>query len=148
MFSKVRMLVAGAAIATALTLTACGGAGTGGGGGGVVLDTGDGLQYVQTALTLPATGGTVTFNNKSAGLQHNFVLANGGDDVAAQVNAAGQANATTYVAAGDPNVVVNSALLNSGANEAVTVPALAAGTYTYLCTYPGHYDAGMKGVLT
>jgi plastocyanin len=27
-------------------------------------------------------------------------------------------------------------------------PAPAAGAYTYLCTVPGHYTAGMKGTLT
>ncbi|HEU5090712.1 MAG TPA: plastocyanin/azurin family copper-binding protein, partial [Roseiflexaceae bacterium] len=30
----------------------------------------------------------------------------------------------------------------------VTFKAPAPGTYTFLCTYPGHYAAGMKGTLT
>jgi azurin len=146
MFSKVRTVLAGAAVVSALVLTACGG--TNGGSGGVAVDSTPGIAYEETAITLPAAGGPVTFNNKSTGLQHNWVLVRGGDDVAAQVDAAGSADPSDYVPDGDPNVVVATKLLNGGQNETVTVPALPAGQYLYICTYPGHYTAGMKGTLT
>ena len=35
-----------------------------------------------------------------------------------------------------------------GEQETVTFTAPAAGTYTFLCTVPGHYDTGMSGTLT
>ena len=149
MFSKVRALVAGVALASALLLTACGGGGTGGGGAGLTVDSTEGIDFVQKTLTTAAdTAATVTFNNKSAGLQHNWVLVRGGDDVAAQVNTAGQADPSDYVPNDDPNVIAATALINGGANGTAQVPALPAGSYTYICSFPGHYDAGMKGVLT
>ena len=150
MFSKVRVLLASAALASALVLTACGGeGGTGGGAGALSVDSTEGIAYEQTTLTAPAnTATSVTFNNESAGLQHNWVLVRGGDDVAAQVNTAGQADPSDYVPNDDPNVIAATELLNGGASGDAQVPALPAGSYTYLCTFPGHYDAGMKGVLT
>lgn len=135
--------MAGAAVASALMLTACGG-----GGGGLTLNTTDGIAYQQATLTAPAAGGNLKFTNKSSGLQHNFVLVKGGDDVAAQVDEAGQADTTDYVPDGDANVIVASKLLNGGESATVAIPALPAGTYTYLCTFPGHYATGMKGTLT
>ena len=146
MFSKVRIILAGVAVASALALTACGGTG---GGDGPAVNTTEGLAFEQTALTAKAnTATTVSFANKASGLQHNWVLVKGGDDVAAQVDQAGAGAAPSYVPQGDPNVVAASKLLNGGEKDAVSVPALPAGTYTYICTFPGHYDAGMKGVLT
>jgi len=148
MFSKVRILVAGAAVASALVLTACGGGG-GGSAAGVAVDSTAGIAYVQTTLSAAANAATsVTFNNKSAGLQHNWVLVKGGDDVATTVNAAAQADPTDYVPDGDANIVAHTKLLNGGEKETISVAALPAGSYTYLCTFPGHYDAGMKGVMT
>lgn len=147
MFSKVRIMLAGAAVASALVLTACGGGG--GGGGGATVDTTDGIAFAQTTLSIPAnTAASVKFSNKSSGLQHNWVLVKGGDEVAAQVDEAGQADTTDYVPDGDANVAAASKLLNGGESETVSVPALPAGTYTYLCTFPGHYQTGMKGTLT
>ena len=148
MFSNVRILVAGAAVASALVLTACGGS-SGGGAAAKTVDSTAGIAYVQTTLTAGANAASsVTFNNKSAGLQHNWVLVKGGDDVAAAVDAAAQADPTDYVPDGDANVVAYTKLLNGGEKDTVAVPALPAGSYTYLCTFPGHYEAGMKGVLT
>lgn len=144
MFSKVRLMLAGVAVAGATALTACGG----GGGGGATVNTTDGIAFAETSLSLKAdTASTVNFNNKSSGLQHNWVLVKGGDDVAAQVDEAGQADTTDYVP-DDPNVLAHSKLLNGGEKDAVSVPALPAGTYTYLCTFPGHFQTGMKGTLT
>ena len=37
-------------------------------------------------------------------------------------------------------------LLQSGQSQAITVK-LAKGTYEYICTFPGHAAAGMKGLL-
>ncbi|KAB8141792.1 auracyanin [Chloroflexia bacterium SDU3-3] len=148
MFSKVRTLMAGVAVVGAFALSACGGGGGGGGGGGLTLDTGDAISFKETSLSAAAnTPVTLTYNNKSAGLQHNFVLVKGGDDVAAEVNTAGQGEAD-YVPKGNENVLAAGTVLDSGKSETINIPALPAGTYTYICTFPAHYDAGMKGTLT
>jgi FtsP/CotA-like multicopper oxidase with cupredoxin domain len=40
-----------------------------------------------------------------------------------------------------------TAMLDGGATATLEVPGLPAGNYEYLCTVPGHADAGMKGTL-
>lgn len=123
-------------------------AGCGGSSPGAAVGTqGDSFAFEPTTLSLAAnTPTTVTFTNESSSLQHNWVLVRGGDPVAAQVNAAAQ-GAPNYVPEG-PDVIAASNLLNAGANQQVAVPGIEPGMYMYICTFPGHYDAGMKGTLT
>jgi uncharacterized cupredoxin-like copper-binding protein len=45
-------------------------------------------------------------------------------------------------------VIATTAVLNANGEETKEAPAQSAGTYTYICTVPGHYAAGMKGTLT
>ncbi len=77
------------------------------------------------------------------------MLVKGGDDVAAKVDEEG---ATAGTAKGyipdDANIVSNVKLLNGGESGTASFTAPAAGTYTFLCTFPGHYAAGMKGTFT
>ena len=44
--------------------------------------------------------------------------------------------------------VATSELLSAGDSKAFTVSNLAAGSYTFVCTQPGHEQSGMKGTLT
>ena len=44
--------------------------------------------------------------------------------------------------------VAQSELVSAGDSFVFTVNNLAAGTYDFLCTQPGHADSGMKGTLT
>jgi azurin len=47
------------------------------------------------------------------------------------------------------HVLAKTKLLGPGDSDSVTFSAPAApGNYTYLCTFPEHYAAGMKGVMT
>lgn len=148
---KARISFLAFAIIGAFVLAACGG---GGGGGGAPSATqtigtdGEASAYDKTTLLVPdGQEVTLTFNNTSAGQQHNWVLVNGGDDVAARVDEAGiAAGAPNYLAPG-PDVLANTEMLNGGGSGTVTF-TVPAGTYTYLCTYPGHYTTGMKGTLT
>lgn len=153
-----RKLLGGLSLVAALALTACGGGGgetTGTGGTGGTGGTAAGstvsvaadpvqLKFAEGALT--ATGGqpiTVNFNNPSTTLQHNWVLVQPGqEDAVATAAAAKNGDATGLagvIAAGKPI---------TGSQEAISVPAQQAGTYPYICTIPGHYQAGMKGTLT
>ena len=152
---KVRSWLAAVALVSALALSACGGSSGGGGGdgGGANLNistAGEALQFAPAALN--ATAGAqvkVTFKNGSAAQKHNWVLVKGGDDVAQKVDDAGSAagEAAGYIPS-DPNVVSSVKLLNGGESGTATFAAPAAGTYTFLCTFPGHYTAGMKGTFT
>jgi azurin len=152
---KARSWLAAVALVSALALSACGGGGGGGGGNGGggslnVSTPGEALQFAPAALN--ATAGSqvqVTFKNGSAAQKHNWVLVNGGDDVAAKVDEEGAAagEAAGYVP-NDPAVLAKTNLLNGGETGTASFTAPAAGTYTFLCTFPGHYIAGMKGTLT
>jgi azurin len=154
---KVRSWLSVVALASALALTACGsgGGGTGGtgDGGGANLNVstaGEALQFAPAALN--ATAGQavkVTFKNGSAAQKHNWVLVNGGDDVAAKVDeaGAGAGEAAGYIPT-DPAIIGKTKLVNGSETDTASFTAPAAGTYTFLCTFPGHYVAGMKGTLT
>lgn len=150
-----RIFLGGLSLVAALTLTACGGGETGGtggtggtaGGGATTLSvTSDATQikFVETALE--ATAGqpiTVNFNNPSTTLPHNWVLVQAGQEDAV----ANAAIATNGDPTGLQGVIAGGKPI-TGSQEAVSVPAQQAGTYPYICTVPGHYQAGMKGTLT
>jgi azurin len=51
-----------------------------------------------------------------------------------------------YFNAENTNVIAGSAVAAPGATVTVEFTAPAAGTYTYICTYPGHWMK-MQGVL-
>ena len=90
----------------------------------------------------------ITFKNGSATQKHNFVLVKGDATAAQKVDDAGVAagEAKGYIP-DDPNIVAKTKLTNGTESDSVTAN-LAPGTYTYLCTFPGHFAAGMKGTLT
>jgi azurin len=152
---KVRSWLGGVALASALVLAACGGGGGGGepaaGGSNLNISTpGEQLQFAPAALTAKAGQPVkVTFKNGSAAQKHNWVLVKGGDAEAAKVDEEGAAagEAAGYIPS-DPNIVAKTNLLNGGETGTADFTAPAAGTYTFLCTFPGHYVAGMKGTLT
>ena len=118
----------------------------------VSLGTNGGEWQFDTA-TLEITAGeaiVLTFHNGAKTTAHNWLLIKGDNAVATEVNKAGE---TTGVAAAyipdDPRIIARTAgLVKGGQDERVTFTAPAAGTYIYLCTFPGHFDLGMTGVLT
>jgi azurin len=80
---------------------------------------------------------------------HNFVLLKLGTDVDAFNQAAFNARDTEFIPpAQKTKVIANTALV--GPDETVevtfTVPA-KAGSYDYICSFPGHFAMGMKGKL-
>ena len=84
-------------------------------------------------------------NATSAALPHNWVLVRRG--TAAAVARAGlpRGRKGDYVAPG-PNVLAYTPLADPGHTVQVTFTAPAAGSYTYICTVPGHYVL-MRGTL-
>ena len=83
-------------------------------------------------------------------MAHNFVLLNKGASVVEFATAAMNARATDFVPA-DKKADVLAATGLAGAGETVEVtfkvPA-ATGDYPYICSFPGHFQAGMRGTLT
>jgi azurin len=84
-----------------------------------------------------------------AAMGHNWVLLKKGVDVEAFDKAAIGSQATDYfpVALAD-QVVAHTKLLGPKQTDEITFKApTEPGEYVFLCSFPAHYQAGMKGVL-
>ena len=106
---------------------------------------GDTLQYDRQSLTVNAGSEvTLSFTNVATVQQHNWVLVKAGtkDEVALAGALIGIAGG--YLPEGDDRVLANSNLLGAGESEEITFAAPAAGTYQFVCTFPGH-NATMVG---
>lgn len=91
----------------------------------------------------------VTGMMPKAAMAHNFVLLSLKTDATAFAQAAARARTTDYIpAANKADILANTGL--AGANETVEVTFTApkeAGTYTFICSFPAHFQGGMKGQL-
>lgn len=100
---------------------------------------GDALQFNKDKLSAKAGAAVVlTFNNVSAINQHNWVIVQAGakDDVAARGVTAGPAD--NWVQSGDSQVIGNTPLVDPGKTGEVRFAAPPAGSYQFVCTFPGH----------
>ena len=95
---------------------------------------------------------TVTLMNTGTlpkvAMAHNFVLLKAGTNFSAFAMAAMTHQDAGYMPpelAGQ--VIVASKLVGPGESDTVSFTAPAAGTYDYICTFPGHALAGMRGTL-
>lgn len=97
---------------------------------------------------------TVNLTNKTSlppvAMSHNFVLLKKGADPSAIANAGVQAKDNGYIPKNMADeIIAHTGLVSSGETKSVTFNApKEPGDYTYICTFPGHYAAGMKGTLT
>ena len=147
--------VAGLALLTR-SLSACGGAqgaSTGGDATKLALSCdGEKLLFDKTTLSAPAGKPVeLTFANRSNHHQHNWLLVNGDDETAMAVYEAAVAAGVKndWLPPAGPQIITHTPLLDAGKSFTLAFQAPAkAGQYTYLCTFPGHFLAGMKGVLT
>lgn len=93
---------------------------------------------------------TVVSRIPKQAMAHNVVILEKGIDVKAFANASAKARDNEYIAAElQDQIVANTGLAGGGETVEVTftVPK-APGDYEYICSFPGHYYGGMKGVLT
>ena len=84
-----------------------------------------------------------------AAMSHNWVLLKQGSDPAAFASAAISAKANDYIPTDlADQVIAHTGLAAGGETVEVTftVPD-KTGSYDYLCTFPAHFMAGMKGKL-
>ncbi len=120
----------------------------------VELTGGDDMKYNTTTINAKP-GETLHVVLKSVGtipkiaMAHNFVLLKLETDVNEFIKSSMNARDTDYIPADQKAQVLASTKL-AGPNETVEVtfkvPA-KPGSYPYMCTFPGHYAAGMKGQL-
>jgi uncharacterized cupredoxin-like copper-binding protein len=134
------------ALVGAVVLSACGGSsgtGTTPGGASLNVTTLDTFKFEPAELKASAGAATQVVVKNGGAIQHNWVLVKPAD-----VDTVDQAAiAKTGDATGIPGVLAGGALIAPGGTETLSVN-VPAGTYTYLCTFPGHLAAGMKGTFT
>lgn len=80
---------------------------------------------------------------------HNFVLLKKGADVEAFDKAAIAAAATDHIPANmQDQIIAHTKLLGAKQTDEISFKApTEPGEYTFICSFPAHYQAGMKGVL-
>jgi len=120
----------------------------------VTLTGSDLMKYDVTAIEVSA-GQKVTLTITNAGqipktaMAHNFVLLKPGTDVTAFATAGMSQAATEYIAPDQADkVIVKTKFVGPGESDTISFTAPSAGTYDYICTFPGHVMAGMRGVMT
>ena len=82
-------------------------------------------------------------------MAHNFVLLKAGTNAQKFIDAGAADRGTDFIAPSMKAQVIAATRL-AGPGETVYLNFKApdkAGSYTYLCTFSGHFQAGMKGVL-
>lgn len=107
--------------------------------------------------TIEATPGeeiTIKLTTKSQipkqAMAHNVVVLDKDADVDAFANASARARDNEYLAPDyEDDIVAATGLAGGGETVEVTftVPE-EEGDYEYICSFPGHYAAGMTGILT
>jgi azurin len=125
-----------------------------GAGRTVELTGGDDMKYNTTTITAkPGEALHIVLKNTGTipkiAMSHNFVLLALAANVDEFIKASMGAQATDYIPADKKAQVLASTKL-AGPNETVEVSFKAPakpGSYPYMCTVPGHYAAGMKGML-
>jgi azurin len=81
-------------------------------------------------------------------MSHNFVMLKPGSNDAKFAEASAMARPDFIAPALKSQVLVATAMAGNGETVSAEFTAPAkAGRYTFICTFPGHYVAGMKGVL-
>ena len=114
------------------------------------IEADDLMRFKPTRLTATA-GSDLTVELVNTGriqsLQHNFVLLAQGTDIARFGNAAMNAKANGYIPKGmKDQVIAYTGLVAPGQSAKVTFKVPGPGTYTYICSYPGHFSSS-KGTL-
>ncbi len=76
---------------------------------------------------------------------HNWTLLTQDADMAAVGQASATASDTDYIPASmKDKIIVHTKMLGGGESDTIEFDAPAPGTYTFMCTFPGHY-ALMQG---
>jgi azurin len=123
----------------------------------VEIQADDKMRYDVTAFDAkPGQKISVTFKNVGTtpkeSMGHNLVLLDRTlttANVQRFLDVASTEAAHDYVPPGSKDVLAHSKLLGPNETEVVTFNApFVLGEYLYLCSFPGHYSQGTKGIMT
>lgn len=121
----------------------------------IVITGNDSMKFNVTKFEV-AAGEEITIVFQNVGtmpkqaMGHNLVLLKKDVNAQAYATAALKAAATEYIpAALADQVIGHTKLLGPKQKDSFTFKApTVAGDYVYLCSFPAHFVAGMKGVMT
>ena len=116
----------------------------------LILNSNDQMQFDKKVLSAsPGQKVTLTLNHTGRGnkmiMGHNFVLLKSGIDVDDFARRAVEASDSEYIPEGD-EMIAYTTLIGGGETTSVTFEAPSTGIYTFICTFPAHYQL-MKGQL-
>lgn len=118
----------------------------------VTIESNDQMQFNKAELKVPV-GEPVVLTLKHAGkmaknvMGHNFVLLDQGVDFKDFAEKATLASDNDYIPASDQtSILAHTKVIGGGESDTIEFTISQAGTYEFLCTFPGHY-AIMRGVL-
>jgi len=121
----------------------------------IAITAGDDMKFSVTAIEAkPGEKLRITLANigvvPKAAMAHNWVLLKAGTDPAAFAVAAIPAKDTGYIPESlKDEVIARIDLIGSGERGEIELDAPAVpGDYPYLCTFPAHFQVGMRGTLT
>lgn len=113
----------------------------------------DDLPKLETITAEPGEEIRIRLTTKSSlpasAMAHNFILLTMEADVEAFVTAAAQAKDNDYIPSDmTEDILAQTEMAAGGETVEVTFTAPEEpGDYEFLCSFPGHYSAGMKGFL-
>ena len=108
----------------------------------IVIESNDQMKFNMSEITVPA-GATVKLTLKHVGqlpaaaMGHNWVLLAQDAEMAPFAQAAVQARDNDYIPA--EGFIVHTDLIGGGEETSIEFEAPAAGEYTFICSFPGHY---------
>lgn len=113
----------------------------------VLSSDGDKIAFDKTTLTAPKGLIRLRFSNtaSSSAMRHNLVIVPVGKEDAVGVGGISVGEGKHYLPDSD-DVLGATKMLRPGESGTVVVD-LPPGTYSYICTFPGHY-LSMRGTLT
>ncbi|MEX2476842.1 MAG: azurin [Gracilimonas sp.] len=115
----------------------------------ITVESNDQMQFNTDEIKVKA-GQTVVLTLKHVGklpkaaMGHNWVLLTPGTDINSFGSEASKAADNDYIPEGSENVIVTTKLIGGGQETTIEFTAPEAGTYDFICSFPGHY-AMMKG---
>lgn len=116
----------------------------------LVLNSNDQMQFDKTVLSAsPGQKVTLTLNHTGRGnkmiMGHNFVLLKSGVNVDEFAGRAVDAKNNEYIPDSD-DMIAYTKLIGGGESVTITFDAPETGIYTFVCTFPAHYQL-MQGQL-
>ncbi len=115
----------------------------------ITIEGNDKMQFNMDEIKVEA-GQTVVLTLKHTGklpkaaMGHNWVLLTQGTKIAEFGAAASKAAANDYIPEDTDQVIVHTELIGGGEETTIEFTVPEAGTYDFICSFPGHY-ALMKG---